>query len=222
MLRVWMLLLIGVGGAAAALAAEPVAATYRLVTTAGDERRESGFLLVRTDDLVEVRDLHAGATERWERAQDGRLYYVRLFAEERKLIEFQPADLATARVPDDWDAISTVTGHALLARLERVAGDEVDGRSVESYRGDVDGIRNQIDWLPEIQLPTRVVREAGGQRSELDLQALVTGPAAQALGTRPEVLRSCEAIDFADLGDRQGDPVIDRLVHASGLDVHAH
>lgn len=222
MARIWMLLLMSLGGVMPVLAAESVAATYRLVTTTGDAPRESRFLLLRAGDLVEVRDLHTGAAERWERGPDGRLHYARVFLEVRKLIEFQPADLATARIPGDWDTISTVTGRAVLARLERVAGHRADGRRVESYRGDVDGVRSEIDWLPEIELPARVVREAGGWRSELDLQTLETGAAVQALLTPPEVLRSCETIDFADLGDRHGDPVVERLMQAGGLDVHQH
>jgi len=223
MIRLWLLMFLTAGAVLPCRATEAVAATYRLVTqAAGGATRESRFLLLRTDALVEVRALNAHAAERWERAPGGPLYYARIFTDLRRIVEFQPADFAAAGIPADWDTISTVTGHALLARLERAAGGHVDGRAVESFRGEVDGVRNDIDWLPDVDLPARVAREAGGQRSELHLVELQTGPAAESLFTPRDVLSSFETIDFADLGDRQGDPVVDRLVQASGLDLHEH
>ena len=222
MFRIWMLLLIGVGGVVPALAVEPVAATYHVVSGPGEAQRESRFLLVRTDALVEVRDLQTEVVERWERDPGGRLFYSRVFTGPRKLIEFQPGDLAMAGIPGDWDRISTVTGRALLARLGERASEQLDGRAVETYRGNIDGVATSVAWLPGHDLPARVAREAGHGRFELRLTALEAGPAALARLTPREVLQSCEVIDFADLGDRQGDPVIERLIHESGFGLHEH
>lgn len=203
-------------------AAEPIAATYRLTTRGADTSQHAQFLLLRSDDVVEVHDEYTGVIERWEREASGRLFYLRIFPDARKVIEFQPADLGSAKVTGDWDVVRTVTGTAVLDRLEPRGNRRMVGHRAAVFRGTIDGVSTEFNWLSELQLPARVERRAGHERQELRLTRLEQGePAAMRFMTR-EQLRAYESIDFADLGDRLGDPFVDRVMDHGGLQLHTH
>lgn len=203
-------------------AAEPLAAWYLLRSQSGGEERVAEFVLVRTDTLVEVQDSVSGFVERWERDPTGRIFYSRLFLDAAKAIEFQPADLAAAGVSSDWETIRSVLPADLLGRLEATGSGKTLGLRTARYRGVQDGSSVKVDWLPAESLPARVQRRNSDSRSDLKLQQIERGDDALAELTSAARLQSFEHIDFADLGDREGDPVLESLLMRSGLDLHEH
>ncbi|MCX7668630.1 MAG: hypothetical protein N2439_00970, partial [Anaerolineae bacterium] len=136
MFRFLLLAILALPGLAAA-AAEPIAATYQLTVRDGDDRRHAQFLLLRSDDVVEVHDRQSGVIERWEREPGGRLYYLRIFPDAGRVVEFQPTDFSAAQIASDWDVIRTVTGTAVLDQLEPRGTRRVAGQRAVVYRGTV-------------------------------------------------------------------------------------
>lgn len=201
---------------------EPVAATYVLRVSAGSEQRAAEFLLVRTDQVVEVQDKASGRVERWERDPSGTIFYSRIFLDAGKVIEFQPADFASAGVSDSWDTIRSVLPIASLQELTaRGHGRTLDVRT-DLYRGEVDGAKVSVAWVADIGLPAQIERKGAAARSRLQLTSLATGSAALAYLAPKARTDAFEHIDFADLGDREGDPVIEGLLAQSGLALHSH
>jgi hypothetical protein len=221
MFRFWMSLVLACW-ASTAMASEPVAAGFQLVSRDGVRQRHARFLLVRDEYRVEIRDAQTGTIERWERDPAGRLFYLRLFPDLGKAIEFQPSDLGDAGVVDDWETIRSIIGPRVLQSLERHGVGTVDGRRVDEYGGDLDGVQVSVAWLPDVDLPARVTRDLGSNGTELRLVSLTSGPEASMLLLSPTDLTTYEWIDFADLGDRRGDSAVDRLVRQSGLNLHLH
>lgn len=207
---------------AAVATSEPVAATYMLRVSAGSEQRAAEFLLVRTDQVVEVQDKASGMVERWERDPSGTIFYSRIFLDAGKVIEFQPADFSSAGVSDSWETIRSVLPIASLQELTaRGHGRTLDVRT-DLYRGEVDGTKVSVAWIADIGLPAKVERKGAAERSRLQLISLATGSAALAYLAPRVRTDSFEHIDFADLGDREGDPVIEGLLAQSGLALHSH
>jgi hypothetical protein len=153
-----------------------------------DTVHHAQFLLLRSDDVVEVHDEHTGVIERWEREAGGRLFYLRVFPDARKVIEFQPLDLRSALVTGDWDVVRTVTGTAVLDQLVPRGNRRVAGHRATVYRGTIDGVSTELSWIAELQLPARVERRVGDDRQELRLTGLEQGePAARRFMTRRRV-----------------------------------
>jgi hypothetical protein len=218
-----LLVLLAAGTTPALAMAEPLAATFELRTQSGSDARRAEFRLVRDASVVEVHDAQTGLVERWERESgSGRLYYLRLFPDVRRAIEFQPNDFGAAQVTSDWDVVRTVIGSAALDRLKPRGERRVAGHRARRYAGEIDGFSVDVDWMADVELPARVQRTAPGFRQELRLTTLQRGPDAAAQLISPGQLKSYEVIDFADLGDRHGDPFVDRVIQASGLQLHAH
>lgn len=201
---------------------DPVAANFSLRTKSGDDQRVAEFVLVRTEDAVEVQNRSTGIVERWEHDPSGRVFYSRIFLEVGKIIDYQPADFASADIADDWQQVRSVVDMGTLEKLKRDGQGRAFGAGTERYRGTVDGTAVMIDWIADLALPARVQRRSAGQRSELRMTSLVRGDAATAIRVSDDRLAAFERIDFADLGDREGDPVIERLVAQSGMILHSH
>jgi hypothetical protein len=201
---------------------EPVAATYVLRTSSGGEERAAEFVLVRTDQVVEVQDQASRIVERWERDPSGKIFYSRIFLDAAKVIEFQPADFASAGVTDNWNTIGSVLPIASLQDLTaRGHGRTLDVRT-DLYRGDVEGAKVAVAWIADLGLPAQIERKGTAARSRLQLTSLEHGSAAVAHLVSKARTESFEHIDFADLGDREGDPVIEGLLAQSGTALHTH
>ncbi len=201
---------------------EPVAATYMLRATSGGEERAAEFVLVRTDQVVEVQDKASGMVERWERDPSGKIFYSRIFLDAGKVIEFQPADFASAGVSDHWEAIRSILPVASLQELTSRGHGRTLGVRTDLYRGDVDGAKVSVAWITDIGLPAQIERKRSAARSRLQLTSLEHGETALADLVPKARTESFEHIDFADLGDREGDPVIEGLLAQSGLALHSH
>jgi hypothetical protein len=207
---------------AAVAVSEPVAATYELRASSGGEERSAEFVLVRTDQVVEVQDKASSTVERWERDPSGKIFYSRIFLDARKVIEFQPADFASAGVTDNWEAIREILPIASLQALTARGHGRTLGVRTDLYRGNVDGAKVSVAWIADVGLPAQVERKGATAPSRLQLTSLERGDAASASLVSNDQLDSFERIDFADLGDREGDPVIEGLLAQSGLALHSH
>ena len=118
--------------------------------------------------------------------------------------------------------VRTVTGTAVLDQLEPRGNRRVAGHRAAVYRGTLDGVSTELGWIAELQLPARVERRVGDDRQELRLTGLEQGEAAAMRFMTREQLQAYESIDFADLGDRHGDPFVERVMNHGGLQLHTH
>ncbi len=169
-----------------------------------------------------MQDKASGVVERWERDPSGKIFYSRIFLDAGKIIEFQPADFASAGVTDNWETISSILPVASLQELTARGHGRTLGMRTDRYRGEVDGAKVSVAWIADINLPAQIERKGTAARSRLQLTSLERGSAASVSLATQDQLDSFERIDFADLGDREGDPVIESLLAQSGLALHSH
>lgn len=194
----------------------PLIATFENAAWAAD-RPAPRWELRRGVNCVVAIDEASGVAERWMRDPDGRLSYQRVFPDAAKIIEYQPVDLALGGVEDEWARIASVIDPQELGELNLLSEpmETQLGRAIV-YRGSRKGAQWEVQWLAAIGIPARIQIERAGGASTLVLVHLERPDKGDLVCELPGA-RSYEYIDFADLGDRHGDPFIDRLMHQDGL-----
>ena len=194
-----------------------VQATYRtqMQSAQGSGTRQSViWKFERGVDYVAVSDMAHKAVELWQRDAGHRLWYRQAFHREKKIVEYQPAELRIGGISDSWKQIASVIDPDKLMPLTYVgAAARVLGQSVELYRGTLNGERIKVGWLPALRIPAYVEKQASNGTSSLRLLSLAApGPTSTEWATGFDSLVDYESIDFADLGDRDQDPFIGRLI----------
>lgn len=209
---------------AAASELPPITATYRVERKQGDAAGVATFewKFRRSPSCVAADDERALVSEQWQRDEQGRIWYKRIFHKEKKVIEYQPADLGIGGVESKWSRIASVLEPAELEGMklqEQTAGFE--GRTVSVYRGTRQAKSWEVQWLAAEQIPARIsVGEQGSPGYySLSLLSLSRGNADASICGAD--LTNYETIDFADIGDRQGDPFIAALMKYEGFS-HGH
>lgn len=86
------------------------------------------------------------------------------------------------------------------------------------YRGTIDHVVDEVDWLPELALATRVkmVEKDVTRVTELK-QPLLTSDNTKA----PQNVSRYRLIEYSDLGDMERDPFVMKVQH-SLLGTHDH
>jgi hypothetical protein len=182
------------------------------VTASIDWRFERG------ESYAAVSDAASHRAERWQRDETGRLWYWRIYGAERKVIEYAPADLGIGGIANSWQRVVTVIDPKVLEQLNRLSGHkEVLGRDAEVYSGIVNGVTTEVWWLPAEQLPAYVARRSLGSSSSLTLQSLqLLDESNERWARSVALLEGYETLDFSDIGDREGDPFIERIMRLEG------
>lgn len=206
----------------------PRAAEY-ITTLAqrGGQRDEQVWRVWRDNQRVEVAQLDSDSGEAWQRsgATTGDrelLFFFRLFHADRTAIEYAPTELAALGMAGDWQRAQLLVSPQTLQQLRPVAGRTLHGRRAITYRGEIDGERIDIDWLVDDKLPARIQRRSGDRTTTITLRAL--HPLAAAPWQRPPS-RNYRIIDYADLGDMERDPFVQRvlsMIPGGELHDHAH
>ena len=207
------------GQAFAATAAPPVRATYHSELEKLDEegapvKRAMDWEFERGADYVEISAPADRRAEQWVRDSKGRVWYSRIFHAERKVIEYQPTDLALGGISNSWDQIRSIIDPQQLEVLERTTNTkEIAGHRATVYRGNAQGVEIEVWWIEEMNVPALVSKRGRRNSSTLRLVEIASTSGAAAR-TAPS---DYELMDFSDLGDRHHDPFVERLMKYDGL-----
>jgi len=208
----------------AAPAFVPLAAKYEESRGSGHgSGRVSRWYFVRGVRQVE---LGRGAyVELWGRDDGGEVSWQRIFHDERKLIAYTPGELRTQRRAPAWEVLNTIIDERLLTSLRRVGSASFNGRQATRYRGQVGEERIEVIWLEKEKLPVEVSRRDRHHAYRLRLLELRALPGRD--WPRADLARAAdyEYIDGADLGDREYDPFVRKVLavdEAYGAGGHAH
>jgi len=180
--------------------------------------RSSSWYFWRETQRTETRDERSNQGEIWTRTDTGQFYYTRLFYNERVALEFVPGDLAATGAAPSWRQLTSLVNPDTLGKeLTLLGKDTSNGMAVEYYSGTINSVETQVDWLPALQLPARMVKKLPdnsavtltlsdcGQDSKFPVKPI----------TKPE-LDHLRHIDYTDLGDMEDDPMIHHLEQLMG------
>jgi hypothetical protein len=202
----------------------PVAARYQETRGDGDGHRHAAeWVFIRNGAQVELG--RGGYVELWERDAQGEISWQRIFHDARKLISYTPGELRTERRAPSWEALNSIIDERLLGSLRPAGATRYLGRVATRYRGEVGGERIEVLWLDAERLPATVSRRDKVHSYQLRLRELRPAPAPG--WPRADMARAADYvfIDGSDLGDREYDPFVRRVLamdEAHGAGGHAH
>lgn len=166
--------------------------------------------LWRSETSIETQELGQPDAEAWEREPGGRVSYYRIFHPEKRAIEYKATDLSMSKNAPDWDRLASVVSAEFIAKRLRQTGEEnfLDRPAVR-YEGSADGSTFEVLWLPAEQIPAHVRETRADRISTITLKEihpLTRSPWPSGLKQEYEI------IDFADLGDKESDPILQTML----------
>ena len=198
----------------------PIAARYQEARGDGHAPpRSFEWYFSRNGNQIEIG--RGAYIELWERDERGDVSWLRIFHDDRKLISYTPGELSAQSRALPWQTLNTLFGaKVLLGKLSRVGETKYLNRPATRYTGKVGNKEIEVVWLDAEQLPGRIVhRDQMHTYYQLALQELRPAPASG--WPRSDLARSqsYEFISGADLGDREYDPFVKKVL---AMDGHSH
>jgi hypothetical protein len=194
-------------------------------TTRQDEHPEQGheqhednvtWRFWRDSQQITIERPQLGMGELWQR--DGQsVIHRKLYHRDQRAIEFQPDDLRMMETAPSWQKLSLLLDLSVLAQLKAGDIEWSDGYPVREYEGKVAESEWRIVMRMDLALPILIERqnEHGSERTEL-LRAYALGEAPwQSTPTK-----GYDVIDFADLGDKEYDPFVAKVLSQMGHEHH--
>lgn len=202
----------------ATLALPDVVAEYSNTQKKGFERQSSNFTFARNQQQVITIYPQKQTAEYWQKRANGRHHFYRFFTTDQRSVYYPPSDLSSLNIIRSWDSIENLNPLSWLSSLEQVDSQQSAGKTVVFYQGTIGDIYIELDWLPEYQLPQRVLTKQGFKSHEITLQSLKQDPAfiEQAL----DKWLNYPSIDYADVGDSENDPFLAKMIR-QGFIEHA-
>ena len=195
----------------------PVAAEFRTVIRHDNRQETSQWRYWRSANRVQREDLQARTGEVWIR--DGAtLFHTLVFHEDRRGVEFEPADLQMTGETSSWEQQAQIVNPGLLKQLRLNAAGRKGGIAYEDYTGTINGVRWRVRMRTDFMLPLSIEQRRG--KDVLRVELLAAHPLAQAPWS-PPVADGYGMVDFADLGDHERDPFVLRLQAHMGIG-HGH
>ncbi|MFI3120247.1 MAG: hypothetical protein QX203_09720 [Methylococcaceae bacterium] len=203
-------------------AGSPLACRFQKQTTDGNTQQNSNWYFWRQAQRTETRDERSNQGEIWTKNAAGQFFYTRLFYNERIALEFVPGDLTATEAAPSWQQLTSLIDPNTLGKdLPLLSKDNSGNTAVEYYRGTVKGVPTEVDWLPALQLPSRIVKKLPEGTLSLSLSECAK-EAEFAVKPRTKLeLDNLRHIDYTDLGDMEDDPKVQHLEQLMGEHHHA-
>lgn len=215
-----VLLAMALGPAHAGQDFVPLAVRYLEVRSDGHTApRSAEWYFMRATNQVEI-GRGGGYVELWQRDERGEVSWQRIFHGDRKLIVYTPGQLRTENRALPWETLNSVIDPQTLQEFVAMGKTEFLGRQATRYTGKIGALDVEVVWLDAEQLPASVThRDRVHTYYHLSLEELRSEPAAD--WPRSDLARAdgYDYIDGSDLGDREYDPFVQKVL---AMDGHSH
>ncbi len=170
----------------------------------------SDWFFIRSDTRIET--AQKDYTEIWERDERQAITLKRVFHGDRKLIEYTTGELLAQHLLKDWSALATILDERTLTRLEKRGKTRILEQQAVRYVGRLGDERIEVVWLTQQEIPAKLVRIRGESTYSLELKELRSAPDASWPKTSREQIDAYESLDGSDLGDREYDPFVQKVI----------
>ena len=174
----------------------------------------------RKQNMIQTQDADGDHGELWERSVNGSIQYRKLYHADKTAIEYMPADMPTNNMNFDWFKLAAMLSQQELDALKPVKKTQVLGHSAELRKGKTGDQTIEVLWLPDENLPAKIVRKDKTGRVELRLVEITPLSAAHRKPVDVEEIANYRQIDAADFGDMENDPFVKKLMASEGHHHH--
>ncbi len=163
---------------------------------------------IRSDNRVEKRTDDSNQIEIWQKDKN-EISYFHIFKNHKRIVEYTSGDLRSLGQYPQWDLVKYIIDPEMLNKLQKVGGTKIMGYSASKYKGQLKGIDYEITWIDELKLPAFIRQLKNGSEVSVHLLSLYAQDEMpwKAIDTSQYL-----AMDYADLGDNEADPVWGELV----------
>ena len=170
---------------------------------------------IRSDNRVEKRTNKQGQIEVWKRDK-GEISYSHIFIKQKRMVEYTSGDLRSLGQYPQWDLVKYIIDPEMLNKLQKIGDTKVKGYTASKYKGQLKGVDYEITWINDLKLPAVIRQVRNGSENSVHLKELYTQGEMpwKAIDTTNYL-----AMDYADLGDNEADPVWGNLALEHG---HKH
>jgi hypothetical protein len=202
----------------ARLASTPeLACRYEKQMIESNNPQKTNWYFWRQEQRTETRDELSNQGEIWEYKKPGEFFYTRLFYNESVALEFVPGDLATTgTVPSLQQLTSLVDPKMFGKELTLISKGNNDGLPIEYYSGIINNIATEVDWLPALNLPARLVKKLPEGTVALTLSECYKGSKFSVKSITKAQLDEFRRLDYTDLGDMEDDPMVQHIEQLLG------
>lgn len=199
----------------ASVALPAVAAHYVIAT--GPQKAD--WFLIRESQQIQTYNPTLQRGEIWLRDTKGRIEHQQVFSADHKIVEYTQGQLLTLHRLPQWQQLATLISPQEFAALKKTGERDVNGKLAWVMQGTVRGEASTVWWLPELQLPARIVTHDAEHQMVIELQDHQLSKPASWNWMDDTELANYDRIDGSDLGDLESDPFVQKLLAQEG---HSH
>ncbi|MES2663669.1 MAG: hypothetical protein V4629_10255 [Pseudomonadota bacterium] len=204
--------------------APPIAAQYR--TSACDlpckNTKENDWYFWRDSDQIEIRNSQNTRSELWIKdSQTEKVTYFHLLPEDLKGIEYNPVDLKLLGNDKKWESLATLISPESISTMMVVGETKFLGFDALIFQSEKNQVKNEVIWIPELQLAAKVSQIDGNHQVVSELSTLLKNNYEKP--TTSEDFIKYQIIDFSDVGDMEhslANNWVKKAVHAPGHEHH--
>jgi len=200
----------------------PISCQYQKSYVTNGKINQGNWYFLRQQNRTESRDEVARQGEIWQRDSGQHLFLTHVFFTEKAALDYTASDLkASGRLPS-WDSAWSIIDPSMLEKELRLVDKATDNSGLvqETYRGKVNGINTEVQWLPGLKLPSSISHPDSSDKQSLRLVNCWPINKATIQPTTDSTLSAYRHIDYSDLGDMETDPLVQKIVALSGG--HSH
>lgn len=157
----------------------------------------------RSENRVEKHLLTEKKVELWEKYKH-EISFSHIFLEHKRIVEYNAGDLRSLGQHPDWSMVQHIIDPQILKRLQKIGETKILGYQATQYKGQLNGTDFEVSWIDELQIPAlirQINRDVTYSVHLLEVYPQATSPWKK-LDTEGFL-----AIDYADLGDNESDPL---------------
>jgi hypothetical protein len=200
-----------------------VACRYEMKVIPHDKTKSASnktWFFWRKTNMIQTQNAGGDYGELWERTANGGIQYRKLYPGDKTAVEYMPADNPANNMNFDWFKLSGMLSQQELDALKPVKKTQVIGHAAELRKGTNNGQTIEVLWLPDENLPAKIIRIDKSGTLELRLVEITPLSAARRKPLEVEEINNYRQIDTADFGDMENDPFVKKLMAVQGQHHH--
>ena len=188
------------------LALTPLDAQFETIDCAQPCKKPSTITwwMLRTPTQVELKKTNSNNSELWI-WENNQANYQFLMHDEKKVIEYSAVDLKMLNMAADstkWQEVTNLVLQKDLAIMKKTRlKKQYKGLALAQYNGNIEGIKTQIVWIDNLQIPLQITYFYPKHKTIVNLLDVNTSTSASLLSE--QILDSYQRIDYADIGDME-------------------